>query len=327
MRGNQGTPFLKEVEKPFFSCVEEVLLDANIKGGCNDTVRTLQADEVLELIEGPQNQSYAPALRVRGHAVSDDAEGWFTATDKKGTIFASEGNYYICISSVSMTDGLEIIKSNVLRKLSVGEIFAVIEGPVEEKVAGAMRLKGKSLKDNAIGWITVKGVAGTVYAEVLSNHYTVLQDVPLEKTFASTDAQKLRTLMKEEVIRVLQGPKEEVCPPEIRLKGQVLSDGVVGWFTPKGNNVKAWSPYYRCTKAVSIHDGFATAQGEVLRELAVGETIELLEGPVLGGKELWMKGHAQKDGIIGWVMIRDSDGEKTLETTNILQARLQKVTA
>jgi len=321
-KGNQGTPYLREVEKPFYACAAETPLGPNAKGTTGEAVRTLQCDEVMEVLEGPRKEACAPALRVKAKAVSDSAEGWVTIQDKRGAILAQEGTYYKCKEPVSMTDGLEIIKSNIVRKLAVGEVVHAMEGPVEEKSPGALRLKGRSTKDGATGWMTVKGVQGTVYAEELPGHYTVLQDVPLQKGFASTAA-TVRMLAKDEAIHVTQSPKEEPCPPDTRWKGRALSDGAVGWFTVD-SNMKPWSPYHRCIRSAPIHSTFPAAEGKALRELAVGESMELAEGPKLVDKEIWMKGSAQKDGATGWVMVRNSEGEANFEATSALEARLKK---
>merc|ERR1712003_64692 len=96
-----------------------------------ESLRSLQADEVLELLEGPRKETYPLALRIRGKACSDGAVGWFTARDKKGIVLAeADGKYYSCVTTVAMTDDLDIKNCKVVRKLAVGELFTVLEGPV-----------------------------------------------------------------------------------------------------------------------------------------------------------------------------------------------------
>jgi len=303
--GNQGTPFLQEMEKPYYSCTEDVVLQSTFESEEEDTIRTLKVDEVIELLEGPRKEKFSPIVRVRAKAVSDGAAGWFTVKDSKGATFAEpDGQYYSCITSVAMTDELDIKNCNVVRKLTEGEVFAVTEGPVSDKDAGITRVKGKAMKDDTEGWITIKGNAGTIYAEASSKHYTVTDDVPLQKQFASADAVTVRTLEKGEALQALEGPKEEAVQPATRVKGRALSDGAIGWITLKGDNVKPWSPYYNCLKAAPMHDAQAAEGATLVRQIAEGEVVELLEGPTKEGQDPRMKVRAEKDGAIGWVTVK-----------------------
>lgn len=317
VKGNQGTPFLKEVDKPFYSCTTETALEREFKSdGEEALLRMLKAEEVLELLEGPRKVTFDPAVRVKGKACLDGAMGWFTSKDKTGQVFAeADCKYFSCTSSVAMTDHMDIKDCKVLRKLAVGEIFTVEEGPVEEKEAGITRVKGKSLKDETIGWITIKGNAGTVYAEASSKHYCVLHDVPLTKQFASDkNNEVVRTLAKGEAMQVLQGPKEETFAPEVRVKCKAMSDGLVGWLTVKVDSMKPWTPFYRCKVAAPLHEALSAEGATVIRQVEKGEVVELLEGPAEDGKELRMKGRAEKDGAIGWVTVKDAEGKRLFES-------------
>jgi len=276
----------------------------------------LKADEVLELIEGPKKQTFQPALRARGKASSDAALGWFTVTDKQGTVFAeSDGKYYSCTSSVAMTDSQDIKECKVIRKLAVGELFTVEEGPIEEKEAGITRVKGKAMKDDTEGWVTIKGNLGTVYAEASTKHYCVLRDMPLTKKFASAaNGEQVRMLEKGEAVQVLEGPKEESFPVETRFRGKALSDGAVGWITMTSKTVKPWTPFYKCKVAAPLNEQMGVDGTTVVRQVEVAEMFELLEGPVHEGKVLQMKARAEKDGAVGWVTIKDADGKRFFES-------------
>jgi len=314
VRGNQGTPFLQEVEKPFYACTEEIELMSEFKGENVSYIRTLKADEVLELLEGPRKEVFEPALRLRGKA-PDGEIGWLTVRDKKGTVFAEvDDKLYACSTSVAMTDNLDIKECKVVRKLAVGELFTVVEGPVEEKEANVTRVKGKCAKDDQEGWVTVKGNAGTTYASPSTKHFKVIREVRLQNKFASETAEAVRELQKDELVQVLEGPSEEPFPPEVRIKGKALRDGTVGWITLKGENVKPWSPYYKCIVSMQLYDSASSDGAAVVRQIAIGETLEILEGPVEDGKEVRMKARAEKDGAVGWATIRGSDGKTLLQS-------------
>jgi len=276
----------------------------------------LKADEVVELIEGPRKVCFDNGIRVKGKCISDGAMGWFTAKDKTGTVFAeADSKYYSCTSSVAMTDNMDIKDCKVIRKLAVGELFTVEEGPLEEKEAGITRVKGKSLKDEQVGWITIKGNAGTVYAEASSKHFCVLQDMSLTKKFPSNNpGEEVRTVLKGEAMQVLEGPKEETYAPEVRVKVLATRDGATGWITvkkaPEVENTKIWTPLYTCKIASAMTTTLTVEGAEEVRKVEVGEKMELLEGPSEDGQVLRMKARFDKDGAVGWVTIKDAENKR-----------------
>merc|ERR1711920_365283 len=168
--------------------------------------------------------------------------------------------------------------------------------------------KGRALKDDKEGWITVKGNAGTVYAEVSNNHYTIVHDTPLTKAFAST-SETLRMLSKDEAMHATEKPQEEKRAPLTRVKVRAASDGAEGWVTKAIDTVRTWSVFHKRGKTTPITEGLEK-DGKELRQIAVGETVELLDGPTEADGVLRIKGRAEKDGVVGWVTVKDSDGSK-----------------
>merc|ERR1740117_2566994 len=109
-----------------------------------------------------------------------------------------------------MTDLQNIKDCKVLRKLAVGELFNTIGEPVEDSDSGVVRIEGTSAQDGKAGWITTKGNAGTVFAEVASKIYSVMKEVPLHAKFPTeTPGETKRVLAEGEAVTVLEGPKSE----------------------------------------------------------------------------------------------------------------------
>jgi len=315
VKGNQGTPFLKEVEKPHYVCTAEVAMETEFKDG--QLVRTLKGEEVIELLEGPRQESLPCATRVKVRAISDKVTGWSTVKDKKGSVFTEANDkVYKCVAGVAMTDALDIKNCKVVKKLAIDELMVMLEGPIDEEAASITRMKAKSIADGKEGWVTIKGNAGTVYAEKSAKHYSVLQEVPLQKTFATEGGELIRTLNQDEVLFLLDGPKEESVEPEVQVKGRAVSDGSTGWVSLNRNKLAQWSPLYKCLKATEIYQSRKTEDAEVVRKLNVSETVELLEGPMEDGEagSMRMRGRAKKDGASGWLTIKDSEGTKFLES-------------
>jgi len=316
LKGNQGTPFLKEIEKRFYTTVaEQPLQEAFQADGEAKLVRSLRTDEVLELVEGPRKVTFEAGLRVKGRASSDGAVGWFTAKDKNGAIFAeADSNYYSCTASVAVTDSKDIKDCKVIRKLSVGELFIVEEDPVDEPGTGITRVKGTCLQDEVTGWITLKGNAGTVFAEPSTKHFCILQETPLTQQFPTArPGDEVRKLAKGEAMQVLEGPKQENHAPEVRAKVKTLTDGAVGWVSLRKGSTRRWSPIYKCKAESPMHKSLEIDGAEVIRQIVVGEQLEFLEGPTGSANVVRIKAKAAKDCAVGWVTIRDVEGRVAFE--------------
>jgi len=269
----------------------------------------LKDGEIIELVEGPKKQAIEPALRARGKASKGGETGWFTVKDHRGVYAEADSKLYNVVGTVAMTDDLDIKNCKVLRKLNEGELFTLLEGPTEDN--GVSRVKATCAKDGKEGWITVKGNAGTVYAEPSVKIMQVVKETSLQKGFSSK-LEAIRTLEVGESIEIVDKPKEEPIPPEVRVKGKAVEDGAVGWITLAAGCVRPWSPMYKCKVVTQIHDAITIEGASVVRDLVLNEVVELLEGPKREGTALRMRARAEKDGAVGWVTIKDGDGKQFL---------------
>jgi len=232
VKGNQGTPFLKQTVKPYLVCSAAVALEKEFPNGSAE-LRSLAPGDVLEVLEGPRKEEFGEVMRAKCKTMSG-VRGWFTVTDSDG-VNAEVGKYYVCTTSIALTDMLEIQGCKVLRKLEVGEVLAVTKGPCE--VEGALRFEGRTMK-NETGWVTIRGNQGTVYCESSTKHYTVSRNVALQKD--SLDSGTVGVLNEGETLEILEGPKEAKRDPVLRVRGRTI-DGVEGWATMRGN-LKPWVP-------------------------------------------------------------------------------------
>lgn len=247
-------------------------------------------------------------------ASKDGLIGWVTLKDKTEVEFAEVNQkLYTVKASVAMTDGANIKECKVLRKLAEGEMFDVEGEPVEDAdTPGVVRIQGVAKKDDMKGWVTSKGNAGTVYVEQSNKCFNVTKAVELHKQFRSIDVKSevVRTLEVGEAMQILEGPKDEKVPQDIRVKVRSFSCGTVGWISRKEGSVKTWTPNYKCLEKVAMHASRTVEDStEPLRELQKGETVELLEGPVSEGKSMRIRCCAKKDNIVGWVTLT-SEGKR-----------------
>merc|ERR1719326_1718009 len=209
-----------------------------------------------------------------------------------------------------MTDGEDITSSKVLRKLVEDEMFEAFTEAKADSTTGVTRVEGKAAKDGQVGWITLRGNAGTTFAELIPKYYSVLKECALNKREQGLD--EARKLEVGETFQVQEGPKEEKAAPQSRIKCRAASDKALGWVSK--SQVKSWASDYKVLVPTPLQDTLgATEITKTLRELARGEQFEYIQGPIQEGGELRMKGRAKKDGAVGYVTFRDEKGQRRLE--------------
>jgi len=311
MKGNQGTPFLQEAQRPCYYCVADVPLDKDYDNSNSDApVRILKASEVIEVVEGPRAESFQGATRARVRACRDGKVGWFAMKTKDSISNVEQsGKYYRCTAQIAMTDAKDIKKCKVLRKLAQHEVFVELEALAAED-GSVQRIRGKALKDQLEGWITLKGNKGTVYAEE-AIVYTVLSDTPMQKGFETDGAALVRTLEKGEAVEVTEGPIEEKIEV-FRFKGRALSDGTLGWASVKADLLKLWDASYKSMTEPELTSSMKLG-GDTLCKLAKDDTVEALDGPREEDGVLRMQVKTDKDGTIGWVTLRNAEGAASFE--------------
>ncbi|CAJ1413835.1 unnamed protein product, partial [Effrenium voratum] len=147
-----------DLVKVYYVCVKQTLMNEEL-GIKSKSLRRLELREVLEALEGPENEDTAKVVRLRCRAVLDGLEGWVTFKGNQGTTFLEPGGRcYQALKDTEMTEELDA-GSAVTRKVSSGEVIEVIE--FEKKAGDARRIKGKAREDGACGWLTVSNLADT----------------------------------------------------------------------------------------------------------------------------------------------------------------------
>lgn len=144
-----------------------------------------------------------------------------------------------------ITSGISIKDSKTLRRLDVGEIVEIVEGPIKEDKVDVMRVHAKVLKDDLDGWITLEGNQGTVFLEDSGNQFKVVKETIMTESFeldgsSSKDSTRklkvtTRKLKEGEVVEVREWARKEESSGLMRMKCKAKSDGAVGWVTTIGN--------------------------------------------------------------------------------------------
>merc|ERR1711920_472706 len=127
-------------------------------------LRLLAKDECIEILEPPREEKSSPVLRLCGRAVLDGKVGWVTVDDSSLRRWSP---HYRCIDKTVIHDRLELETAETMRHIEAGELVELLEGPREETEVGVLRLKGRTEKDGAIGWVTIAGNQGKRFLECI----------------------------------------------------------------------------------------------------------------------------------------------------------------
>merc|ERR1712100_81414 len=159
---------------------------------------------------GPREVVYPEVRRVKAKVTSDGIIGWMTLKDRNEVEYAkATSKLHTIKTTVAMTNGPNIKdkECQVLRKLAEGELFEM-EGDAILDDTGVTRMQGVAMKDGLKGWVTSKGNAGTVYAELTDKYYTISKAVELQKEFKSVGVKNevVRKLEIGEALQIIEGP-------------------------------------------------------------------------------------------------------------------------
>mmetsp|Transcript_12353 Transcript_12353/g.33866 ORF Transcript_12353/g.33866 Transcript_12353/m.33866 type:complete len:1994 (-) Transcript_12353:112-6093(-) len=222
-----------------------------------------------------------------------------------------------CEKDVAITNKLDLNVSTSIRKLEQGELFEVLEGPQEEPSSKVQRVRGKALRDGATGWVTLKSNTGTPFLKAREKPFLwVTREADMLKEF-DDKAPKVRALNRDEVLELLEGPREASSSSEVHLKMKACREAAEsGWVTLRdaaGTTFASLSPkVYVCRSTIAMTDVFDIASCKVVRKVDVGEALLVVEGQKEQAdtdksiKRLKFKGAS--DDREGWVTLKGNQG-------------------
>merc|ERR1712137_908181 len=173
--GNISREGFLRLNRVYMKVVKETAMTNGISIKDSRTLRRLDVNEVVEVMEGPLREDTVEVMRVHAKALKDGSEGWITIAGNQGTVFLRNGgDHFKVVKETILTDWFELEKKDVprkikttTRKLKEGEILEVLTWPKKEEKSGLMRMKAKMKSDGAVGWVTATGNQGTVFLEVV----------------------------------------------------------------------------------------------------------------------------------------------------------------
>mmetsp|Transcript_51412 Transcript_51412/g.161598 ORF Transcript_51412/g.161598 Transcript_51412/m.161598 type:complete len:1046 (+) Transcript_51412:165-3302(+) len=192
----------------------------------DDKAKEDNHDEAQELTEEELAKVFASLADEGDDAISKDR--FLNAI----RVFMKVSKDTVITTSMSIKDG------RTLRRLELGEVVEVLEGPTKEETVDVLRVKAKVMKDDIEGWITLSGNQGTVFLEEGGNLFKVVKDTILTECFELDGGgakDTTRKLKAGEVVEVREWARKEEKSGLMRMKCKVKSDGMTGWVTTVGN--------------------------------------------------------------------------------------------
>jgi len=293
----------------FMHCVKEISMTDVFEVKDCKTVRKLATGEVIEVLETPKVEAEGLS-RAKCRAVLDGKEGFVTLKGNKDTTYFErcEKPYYCCDCEVEATEAFDSTSaSSEVRRLQVGEVLEVLEGPKKEDPTEVVRLRGTAQKDGAGGWVTQKDAAGRVLLET-RKLLVCLKSVAITTSFDISEGKAIRKLEVGETLEVIEEAKDDPKRSLTRLKVKTMRDGKDGFVTVKGNQGTAYveesNKFYVCKKPVSLEAKFYS-DSKALRTLQEGELFEANDVPVSETKEgaSRVRGRSVTTGVEGWVTL------------------------
>jgi len=173
-RGISKESFLR-IARLYMKVVQDTAMTSEKCVTASGTLKRLEPNEVIEVIDGPLRDPAIGIQRVFGKALSDGTQGWVSVTGNQGSNYLVEGgNLYKVVKETILTDSFELngekasIKlKETTRKLKEGTVLEAHEWPRKDEKSGLTRLKGKVRNDGAIGWVTTTGNTGVIFLELV----------------------------------------------------------------------------------------------------------------------------------------------------------------
>lgn len=174
----------------------------------------------------------------------------FRSLDEEGIgevsadVFAGIMRVYMKVAKdIAITDNINMTEGRVIRRLEIGEVVEVLDGPSKDGKADVTRIFGKSMVDGSEGWITMTGNQGSSFLKEGGGVYKVVKETILTETFdieaTKEEARKIkestRKLRVGEFLEVREWGRKQESTALTRMKCKARNDGMVGWVTTVGN--------------------------------------------------------------------------------------------
>jgi len=162
--------------------------------------------------------------------------------------------------------------------------------------------------------IAPHGLMRKAFTFALSDFYKVIRDITITDEFEIHSAKKVRKLEVGEIVEVTGEMKKDPNLNLERMKCRAVRDAAAGWATLRSTAgatyfARASKPFMWCAADVAMRSEHQL-ESEVVRELKLGEVLELVEGPREEklGTDLRVRGASCSEDTSGWLQVRSNNG-------------------
>jgi len=332
---------LANMVQEYMKCIKEISITTQYEiNKDTKTIRKLAVDELVEILEAPPRVAADGALpRVRCRVLLDGTEGWVSVRGNQGSAFLEtvEKPYYCFQDETSLRESLEA-SSGEVRKLKVGEVVEVVEGPKRPEAAEISRARVRDDKGVA-GWVTLRdeqGIAGLEAKKLM----ICKSSIAITNAFdIAAKGNAIRKLEVGETIEILEGPKEDAVRKLKRVRAKATRGDAEGWVTMMGNQgtpyISETSKHYLCLRTLPLEKSFSSG-GAPAATLEVGQVVEMIGEPktIKTKAALTLRGRTLDDKREGWAtvaspsaahpwtpLLRVTAGVSVLDGPNIAKAK------
>eukprot|EP00929_Paragymnodinium_shiwhaense_P014394 TRINITY_DN1222_c0_g1_i1.p1 TRINITY_DN1222_c0_g1~~TRINITY_DN1222_c0_g1_i1.p1 ORF type:complete len:2051 (-),score=956.61 TRINITY_DN1222_c0_g1_i1:88-6240(-) len=293
----------------YYAVVKDIAITDNSELAACKSIRKLEKEELVEVLEGPLTDEKSGLQRIKGKAILDGTEGWVTLQGNQGTPFLTKSKkpFYYCKADAALQPGADA--KGTSRTLKEEELLELLEGPKMEQLPDMLKAKVKTSSDGATGWVVLRGKCGTVFADANKNLYLCTSSVAMTDAQNINDCKVIRKLAAGELFEITGEPVYDDKAKVWRVEGTALKDGKLGWITTRGNAgtvfAEAATKYYKVVRECPLQKKPNSAtETDTVRKLKEDETFELLERPKeeKQAPQVRIKVRAVKDNAVGWVL-------------------------
>lgn len=171
---------LEQLGKVSYRCLKRALVTDIVDIKTCKKLRTLDPEEIISVVDKHVICEKTGLTRFKAKC-NDGTEGYVTIRGNKGTTYLKfQQSCYRVIKETVFTDCFEMKNFKVLRRLREGDYLRELSHPQLEEKSGLYRMKAQSVEDNEIGWVTLKGNAGSQFLVNCEMPPPKVEEVPVE---------------------------------------------------------------------------------------------------------------------------------------------------
>mmetsp|Transcript_107893 Transcript_107893/g.292542 ORF Transcript_107893/g.292542 Transcript_107893/m.292542 type:complete len:650 (+) Transcript_107893:216-2165(+) len=144
--------------------------------------------------------------------------------------------YYKVVKTIVLSDSLYIEQSKQIRRMEVGEVMEVSQGPTMDPSIGIYRILGRALMDGVTGWATIAGNQGATFLMPGLSLFKVKKEIVLSEDLRDMEGAKpVKKLEEGQMLEMIEWGRTSRSMLGITRIRARADDGSIGWATMSDN--------------------------------------------------------------------------------------------